>query len=156
MEISFCKQAPVRPSALEVRSWLQWAGSKLLTLPVGRIGPEGAKSSWLFQTVDDFAGAGYTATRLKRESLTPTQINTMDEILRLTHLINDETTRRIVNARSLVRNLSGTNVYSYKKLSRLLALDPNTVKARYGRGVMEIVNKVPTSKVHRFRDFFAS
>jgi hypothetical protein len=67
----------------------------------------------------------------------------MDEAYRWTALIADQEERRLVLMRSLVLPVSASGmpryVWTWSRLRRTTGLHPDTLKARWGRGIDRIV-----------------
>jgi hypothetical protein len=136
----------------EVRTWLEWAGSTLLSMRLPAAAPKAYKVAWP-DFPDDAKAYGYTNETLRAAAPPPDAIPIMDLVLGLPVLISDITTRRIVHSRSLVAPVSGRYLYSYKRIAVLLHLDQRAVARKFLLGVSEISIRVPASKAYTIRQF---
>ena len=140
----------------EIREWLEWGGSKLLSLRVPSPFPKSFHTAWPDFPQNPFTAYGYTAERLRPPVPTSREIVLMDEILRLPALVSDPLPRRIIHARSLVTPIAPRYLYSWAKIARLLHLDRRTVAGFYLRGLKEIDRKLERDKRHTIRQTFLS
>jgi hypothetical protein len=140
----------------EIREWLEWSGSKLLSLRSPSPGPKSFRSAWPDFPQSSFTAYGYTAERLRPPVPTSREIALMDEILLLPALVSDPLYRRIIHARSLVTPIVPRYLYSWAKLARLLHLDRRTVSNFYLKGMKEIDRKLERSKRHIIQQTFLS
>lgn len=143
------------PTALEVNDWLEWAGGKLMALPMGPTGPRGFKVAWPDFPPDAILAYGYNGARLRAPTPAREEIPIMDEILLLPNVIKDAVTRRVVQSRTLVTPISGRHIYPWTQIARLLHRDPRTIMAMHRKGLDEIVTSAPEAKVCRISSFFA-
>lgn len=143
---------PLAPAELQL--WLEWAGSKLLSLPTRSPLPQGPHVSWPLFAQDHHVAYGYTPERLRPARASDKEIDLMDEILIFPSLITDINTRRVVNARILVTPLGNRYLYSWARLAQLLHADRRTVSRLYAKGLEEISRKAPRAKVDAVRETF--
>jgi hypothetical protein len=127
-----------------VRSWLEWAGARLLLLPPN--GPKQLHSSWPGVVID--RGAARIAYRISAVEYT-----LLDETSELPLLITAPPIRRLVQLRSIIRPNSGQYVYKWTRLGELCTIDHRTVRRWHQRGLEEICDKLPAERVERFTAF---
>ena len=139
---------PLEPP--ELTSWLEWAGSKLLSLSVKSPFPAGYRSN-MPHYVPDRWDYGKERERFKPARPTSEDIGLMDEILLLPGKITDHNQRFLVNARALVRPVARTYLYSWTKLAIKLHTDRRKVVRLHHQGLRQIIAKLPTEQVYTFR-----
>ena len=93
-------------SPSELQSLLEWAGQKLLSLPVPKVKPSGYQSFWPDYPDDMNTAYGYTGIRFRPPRPSSDEIPIMDEILNLILLVDDPLIRKILQSRSLITTLS--------------------------------------------------
>jgi hypothetical protein len=125
-----------RISAAEVETRLADAGRTLLALPWAGCFHAGFSGLW--------PGEGAPPSRSRVP--TSAEIVAMDEAYRWTAFISDPEERRLVLMRSLVLpGISGgppRHVWSWGRLRRATGLHPDTLAARWGRGIDRIVREL--------------
>lgn len=137
------------PNPDEIRSWLEWAGEKLLSMKIHGAYPASYRSFWPDYADDPHTAYGYTDNQLRTPPPGKYEIPLMDEILLLPQICELVPTRRILHARLLVYPLSGDYKYSWRKLAIQYHADSKTVKRWHERGLQEIIAKTPSFKLHR-------
>lgn len=146
------RQQEIEPlTAEELSLWLEWAGSKLLSLNLRSPLPQGPHSAWPSFATSAEEAYGYTGERLRPGRPTSHEIALMDEILLLPSLIDDISARRIVNARALVAPVSNRHLYSWTKLAFMLHTSRPIVQRHHRRGLDLIVRRVDKEKIHTIR-----
>src|SRR5579864_2946310 len=138
----------------ELQTWLEWAGARLIALPVGRIKPSEPRVIWPEYSQERFEildFRGYEPLRANAPS--KDEIPIMDEILTLPALWSDSLKRRVLHSRALVHPLNGPNLYSWAKVAQLVGRDPKTVKAWHTAGLAEVCRKAPQDKICRIQAF---
>jgi hypothetical protein len=124
---------PGNINAGHVEERLAEAGRVLLALPWSGCFPAGYRSLWPDQ--------GRPSER--RRVPTPQEITAMDEAYRWTEFIADQDERRLVLMRSLTLDDTALGtpryVWSWRRLRKATGLHPDTLKARWGRGIDRIV-----------------
>lgn len=135
----------------EVQDWLEWSGSKLIALQLSSALPKSYKNNWPSFAIDTTVATTFSKDRLKPPTPTSKEIALMDEFLLLPGLIKDITTRRIVNARSVVAPVSQKHLFSWNKLATLLHADRRKIMALHHKGLIEITKSLAPSKVDVFR-----
>lgn len=128
----------------------------LLSLHIPSPYPKDMRAAWPPFAQDSRTAYGYTRERLRAAQVSDIEISLMDKILPLTGLISDVTTRRIVNARTLITPLSNRYLYSWSRLAKLLRTDRRLVARRYTRGLEEIVRRLSPDKVDAIRHLFTN
>lgn len=149
------KMAIAQPKAAvglaELQLWLEWAGAKLLALPGAGAAPKDFRVAWPDFPANKNLAYGYTATKLRPPPPAAAEIEVMDEILLLPGLIPNILQRRVVNARSLVRPISGQYLYSWSKIGLILHMDRSTVRRLHTLGLKELAIRISSAKVYRIR-----
>jgi hypothetical protein len=122
-----------RFNATDVEERLAEAGRVLLALPWSGCFPAGFRCLWPDQ--------GGPSSR--RCMPTSREISAMDEAYRWTSFIADQDERRLVLMRSLIFEDAASGrvrfVWTWRRLRRTTGLHPDTLKARWGRGIDRIV-----------------
>lgn len=137
-----------------MQEWLEWAGSKLLAMPIRTPGPELPRAFWPAIVADEISaeGAGF---RLRIGAPTNDEIPLMDRILLLPNLCADPFKRKVIHARSLVSPRNGRHLVRWTKIAFALHTDARTVRRWYWRGLREIGERVETDVVYTIRLSFA-
>jgi len=138
-------------SPLEVKGFLEWAGQRILSLPVKNIYPQTYRSFWPDFPQDVHTAYGYSNVRLRPPPPSKDEIPLIDEILGLIVMVPQERQRRILNARALVSPITGRYLFPWAKISFLLKADPRTIKGLHAKGLEFIARRVTESDVGRFR-----
>jgi hypothetical protein len=141
----------LRASPEELRTWLEWAGSKLLAMQISSPKPKGPHTSWPSFAQEAALAYGYTGERLRPALPRSQEIELMDKILLFPNLVTDITSRRIINSRSLVTPVSNRYLYSWSKLAFMLHMDRRRVIRLHFTGLCEIVSALPKEKVDAIR-----
>ena len=136
-----------------VKDWLEWAGSKLLAMPIQRPGPSRIHAIWPEFPQDVNTAYGYTELRPIMPKTPADEIPIMDTILELPLLIENLTSRHIVQARLLVRPLSGRYVYTWSHLARMLHSDRRAVIRWHQHGLRQILIRIGEDKRCRIANF---
>jgi hypothetical protein len=134
----------------ELQQWLEWAGSRLLSLNVSSPLPRKPKVLWP-DYVPDPRAYGYSSERLRPPKLSGADISLMDEILVLPNVIKDITVRRVVNSRSLVTPISNKYVYSWVRIAFMLHCDRRKVMRLHRIGLEEIIKHIERDKISTIR-----
>lgn len=141
------------PDPSEVQSWLEWAGERLLALPVHGTHPASYRSFWPDYPLDVATAYGYTAACFHPPAPGKAEIPLIDEIYAIIALTPDHPQRRLLQARSLVAPLNGRYLYSWTKLAEVFHRDRRAVKRTHYSGLCVIAAQVPANSVARFREF---
>lgn len=149
--VVFHQRSIAKAEPLEIKTWLEWAGSKLLAMHIASPAPKGYKVAWPEYATDHKTAYGYTGNRLKAAEPRSVEIELMDKLLLFPNLISDVTIRRIVNARSLVTPVSNRYVYSWTKLGYMIHVDPRRVVRLHQKGLVEISSHLTQEKVDAIR-----
>ena len=136
-----------------VKDWLEWAGSKLLAMPIQRPGPSRIHAIWPEFPHDANTAFGYTELRPIAPRTSADEIPVMDTILELPLLIENLTSRHVVQARLLVWPLSGRYIYTWAKLARMLHSDRRTVIRWHLAGLKQITAKVDEARTRRIESY---
>lgn len=137
----------VTPS--EVQSWLEWAGMRLLAMPGQNPFPASQRALWPDYPQDANTAYGYTDVPLRAGRPTKAEIPIVDEILTLPLLVQNQTERRIVQARSLVTPISQRYLYSWSKIARMLHTDRRAVIRWHMHGLRDIIIRVDNDTVRK-------
>jgi hypothetical protein len=147
--------APASPTTAltpeELTLWLEWAGSKLLSLNLRSPLPQSPHSAWPSFAADASEAYGYTGERLRPGRPTSHEIVLMDQILRLPSLIPDIKQRRIINARALVAPVSNRHIYSWTKIAFMLHTSRPVVQRQHSIGLSVIIRCVPQEQIYALR-----
>ena len=139
------------PSPDEVQLWLEWSGERLMALRVSGLHPQEFRSFWPQYADDPLTAYGYTSPRLRIPPPSAAEIPLMDEIIALILIIPDPIQRQILQARSLIRPLSGTYLYSWSKIARKIHSERRRVKVLHGQGLGVIAGATPCLQVEKIR-----
>lgn len=144
-------------SAIEIETWLEWAGKRLLTLSVSKIKPAEPQVAWptMVQTLNPFERLHHEQREIKIAGPSKDEIPVMDLILDLPNVCHRDVTRRIVRVRTLLNPRTDKHLYTWTKIARLISADPRTVKHYYLDGLEETATKMDPQKVWRLNQFFA-
>lgn len=139
----------------DLRTWLEWAGARLIAMPSDRIKPAELKCLWPEYSQDKFQVLEHRPP-LSIRAMAPSskEITIVDEILLLPNLCSSDLTRRIIHARSLVHPIRGHYLHKWSEIALLVRLSRPTVMNRYKNGLKEITEKVDPEKVCRISSFF--
>jgi len=140
----------------EVKSWLEWAGEKIISLPGASPGPAQLRCHWpdVVRSAND--AYGYTKIQTKIPRPTKDEIFYIDAIATLPILIQDVDERVIVQKRSLILPLSHRHVYSWSSIAEFYHTNQYFVKRMFLHGLNDITYRVAQSNVHTFRTFFSA
>jgi hypothetical protein len=130
----------------ELRLWLEWGGSRLLSMRLSSPSPKSHRVAWPEYAPDPNVAYGYGTNRLRAAIPSSEEIELMDAILALIAIIDTPLERRIVSARSLVTPITSKYLYSWSTLATMLHLDRRTVAGKYKRGLGLIHNGLPSEK----------
>ena len=148
-ELSGPRMAKLTPS--EVQTWLEWAGERLLALPVNGTKPSSYRSFWPDYPDDPNTAYGYTGEKFRIPAPPPDQIRLVDDILALIILEPSKHKRRVLQARSMISPLNGRHLYSWGRISKLLCTSRYIVTAWHNQGLSHIALNASPHDVYRFR-----
>ena len=124
-------------SASQVEERLEDAGQVLLALPWAGCFPAGFQTLWPIQTPSDTPRSPVPSSH---------EISAMDEAYLWVELLPNQDERRLVLMRSLVREDPVTGrlryTWSWNRLRQVTGLHPDTLRARWGRGIDHIVRRL--------------
>lgn len=146
----------VNPNPLEIQSWLEWAGGRMLAIQVHGAWPSSYRSFWPDYPDDQVTAYGYTPSRMHAPALNSSEVVLMDEILSLISLTPVILQRRILNARALVHPLNNRHLYSWATIAALIHSERRAVKLLHKKGLETIAQSVPTSALRYFRSVLSS
>jgi hypothetical protein len=132
-------------SSLEIQLLLEWAGEKLLSLPIRNTKPQSYKNNWPeFKQLpnQDFSHKSFRPSPPNGE-----EIDTLDKIFDLILILSNPTIRRIIQVRSLINPLSHRHLYPWLQIAELLNLDRRTVKRHYDFGLNQIAKNSRQSHI---------
>lgn len=142
---------------LQLRDWLEWAGARLVAMPVGRIKPAGVTVVWpeysqnTFEILDFRAGLSVRAA-----APSASEIPIMEEILSLPNLCSEIHIRRVLHTRALVHPLNRRYIYKWTRVAELLHTNRDMVRRWHARGLREVTAKADPTKICRISQFFAA
>ena len=139
-----------------LRSWLEWAGGKLLALPSPHLKPQKPRALW-----PDYMQNPYEVTHFRpKESFplhvaapTAEEIPFMDRILILPNLCPDQRFRRIIHSRSLVYPFNGRYLYTWVRLANILHVSNATVKTWHKKGLLSVCRKISAEELREIGEF---
>lgn len=135
---------------IELQSWLEWAGAKLVAIPGLRIRPNDPRSTWPDYSQDRFEILAFRGNApIRAGAPSKDEIPLMDEILLLPNLSPKELHRRVLHARLLMHPIRGYHLISWAKLARRLRSDPKTIKRYHAWGLDEVTSRMPQKQVYR-------
>ncbi len=131
----------------DIQALLEWAGIKLLSMPISGVGPKRFKSNWPDYFQDNKNIFNISSRPFRPVPPNGYEIDTLDKIFDLITLVDSPLHRRILQSRSLIVPLSGRNLYSWMDLATLLDLDRRTVKRYYFTALNQIVIRSKISQI---------
>lgn len=137
------------PTPIEVQSWLEWAGERMLSIQVRGTHPGGYRSFWPDYPDNAATAYGYNGPSLRFPSPSARDVSLMDEVFDLILLVPIELQRSILQARALIRPSNGQHLYSWNKIAVRIHSDHRTVKSMHRKGLETIASRVtPEVVVH--------
>ncbi len=137
--------SPIKITNYDIQNLLEWAGEKLLSLPVANLKPKPYRSAWpefKQETNQDFSHKSFRPSPPNGN-----EIDTLDKIFALVVLIPDIHTRRIIQARSLINPITHRHVYHWLEIGELLNLNRKTLRRKYDSGLNLIATKSNSSYI---------
>lgn len=127
-------------TAEQVIGALEWAGGVLLAMQLSAPGPAGYRTNWPSFPQESIPQEP-DSTPLRPPRPTSRQVTQMDQIFALLeHIPRDKVLqKRVVQARTLTRPVTGKHIYSWAKLARLLRTDRRAVQRWHAQGIGLIV-----------------
>ena len=138
-------------TATELKQWLEWAGSILLSMDIKSPFPAEPGAAWPSFTADATMAYGYTGERLRAPRPTSDQISLMDELLLLPPKHPTPQVRRIIQARLLVTPLGRRHIFSFNKIAQLLGTSPQNIYQQHRRGLDVLVPLLTQDKIDALR-----
>lgn len=138
----------------ELQTWLEWAGRKLLSLPVGNPRPKGYVTARL-DYVEDRQAYGYTAETMRAPAVGAEEVAIMDTILTWPVLASDPKVRRIIHMRMQVTPVSEKYVHSYKAIALELHIDARLAARLFKLGLAQLAKRVPKAQISMVRKFLS-
>ena len=133
---------------IELQSWLEWAGARLIAMPGGRVGPKDYRVAWPEFSQDTHEVLKFrNQTPLRVAAPSSAQIPIVDEILALPNVCSRDYIRRVLHIRALVHPIHGRHLYPWTRIAKLLQSSPQLVKSWHAKGLREVVEKAPPDKV---------
>ena len=130
--------------------WLEWAGARLVAMPGGTNRPNSPRALWPEYSQDKFELVKFRGQLpLRVNGPSKDEILIMDEILLLHNLSEYVVRRRLIHCRSVVHPITGRNIYSWRRIAKLLKSDPKVVHRWYDLGLLEVSRRVPPEQVCR-------
>lgn len=141
--------------ALELSSWLEWAGQILLSMRIDSPFPKEPRGSWPDYLKDVEEELKTFANDKPRLSLPSShQISLMDKIYELVSLEKDFYFRRLLHSRSLVAPLTGRHIVSWTKLAQRLSSDRRKVSRDHAKALEVLARKISSDKAYAIRRIF--
>lgn len=129
-------------SSAEILAMLEWAGVRLMAMPTSAPGPAKLKAAWPSYALDPFAAYGYNGVQVRAPAPSSAEISTLDLIYDLIMLVEDQPTRRILQARSLLHPANLRNLHSWSSIALMLDIDRRTVRRWHSDGLACIAESV--------------
>jgi hypothetical protein len=135
----------------DIQIILEWAGEKLLSLPIKRTLPQSYRNNWPNYLNDPLPNyfSGKNLVPIPPNSF---EIDLMDNILNLITLIPDSISRNIVNTRCLISPITHKHLYHWSQISQLLSLSSRTVRRSYDFGINQILKTSSKSQLIQFKN----
>jgi len=135
-------------SPKDVELLLQWAGSKLLSLPNPK--KRSYSYSWPDYRYDNIPN-NFSGLSLRTPTPTSYEIDLLDSILDLIHYVPNPISRKIIQSRSLISPITQKHIFLWSQISRLLSLSPTTTKRYYSSGIVQIIKFADKEKIIYFK-----
>jgi hypothetical protein len=129
----------------EIQSLLEWAGEKLLSLPIRNAKPQSYKNNW--PEFKQLPNQDFSHKSFRPSPPNGNEIDTLDKIFDLILILPNPTIRRIIQARSLINPISHRHLYPWLTISEFLNLDRRTVKRHYDFGLNQIARNSRQSHI---------
>lgn len=141
------------PETLEM--WLEWAGARLIALPMPSVKPRDSGVIWPEYSQDKFQVLEFRkGMRIRAPIPSAQDITLMEEIIALPNLCTRIPHKRTVRLRTLIHPTTNRHIYSWRKIAVHLNTNRETAAGWYFSGLKEIAAKVPCNQVQRFTDIF--
>jgi len=142
-------------SPIELQTWLEWAGARLIAMPGSRTRPAEPYIVWPEYSQNTSEVLNFrSALPLRASAPSSEEIPIVDEILLLPNTCSDVYKRRLLHARSLVHPISHKYLYRWTRLAEILHTSPARVKSLHSKGLTEAARKADKSRVCRIATFF--
>lgn len=139
----------------EIKTWLEWAGQRLLSMDLPSAAPQGFRSFWPEYPTDVQMAYGYSGNRLKAAIPRSKEISLMDEILELPGLVPNVTIRRIINARALLTPISNRHLYSWTRIAFINHSTSRRIVILHRNGLAIIASQLLPDKASTIRQSIA-
>ena len=129
---------------VELQTWLEWAGARLIAMPGGRIKPEGPRVIWpdysqeIFEVLD-FRGN----VRAKAAIPSGMEISLAEKVMLLPNVCESHITRQILHKRAQVDPITGRYRNSWSKIAASLHCGKEAIKIRHKKGLLEVLSETP-------------
>lgn len=133
-----------------LKTWLEWAGGRLVALPSDRIKPSGYKTYW-----PDFSNDVYQILEMRKvlsiRALAPTaaEIDLMDQVLSLPARIEDQRRRRIIQMRLLTHPVTQRHLRTWAKVAEAEHTSVFKVQSIHSQALRELWGKTPDFDLNR-------
>jgi hypothetical protein len=132
-------------STFQIKTLLEWAGMKLLSLPNTRIKPEAYRNNWPKYIQDPDSIFSFSHQRLRPAIPNGYEIDLLDKISNLILLVDKPIIRQILQARSLLNPISHRHIYHWMQIAELVNMDRRTIRRWHEIGLKQIIFK--TNKI---------
>ena len=129
----------------DIQLLLEWAGEKLLSLPVSNTRPDKYRNNW--PQFKQSPNQDFSHTTLRITPPNGNEIDTLDKIFDLILFIPNPTIRRIIQSRSLIIPISYRHLYSWLEIAELLNLSRRTIKRHHDFGLNFIAQNSARSHI---------
>ena len=137
---------PTLDAAYVEARWIE-AGTALMALDVRGTRPAGYVSGWPDIVREAVEAYGYGQEQVRPQPPSARQITLMDEVFAWINFIPRDryVLRRIVLVRALCNPLTGRQLYSWRRIGRLIGADHRAVQQWHGQGIDLIVRHLASS-----------
>lgn len=140
----------------DVDTWLNWAGKRLVAMPVARVKPAQPHVVWpaMVQELNNFEKLHHDSGSIRIDGPSKDEIPIVDAILTLPNRCNDVKIRRVLHARLLIHPVTDRHLFSWSKIAKLLAADRRLVKRWHETGLKETADKADERVVWLVMQYF--
>lgn len=132
----------------ELKSWLEWAGVRLIAMPGGRIGPKQPRALQLDYSQDEFQVLDFRGIiPVKVAPPGSKEIALIETILLLPNICEKQVTRRILHVRSLLHPLNMRYLYPWSRVAEILKIKISSAKYFHKIGLDEVCRNAPRDMV---------
>jgi hypothetical protein len=146
---------------LELQTWLEWAGQRLIAMPGSRVGPKDSGIAWPDYAQDPYEVLQFrVGIALRIAAPAANEIGLMEEILLLPGLIGTNEDkfscklRWIVRRRTLLHPITNRRLWPWSRLAKEYKSSQYNVRLWYGSGLSQICRRLPDEQAESVRERF--